>query len=89
MDEKSHWPFSVKKIPPSFDMPKPFEIDPAIVKSIYEDKYKQNPCDDPIAHLEKFEKKYSTLLRLIMLATRELKLRCFLTRLLLDRSIGF
>jgi hypothetical protein len=56
MDKKSHWLFSVKKIPPAFDMPKPFEIDHAIVKSIYEDRYKGNPCDDPIAHLEKFGK---------------------------------
>jgi hypothetical protein len=40
MNDKSHWTFSVKKIPPSFDMPKPFKIDPAIIKSIYEDRYK-------------------------------------------------
>jgi hypothetical protein len=54
MDEKSHWPFSVKKIPPTFEMPEPFEVDPAIVKAIYEDKYKGNPCDDPIDRLDKF-----------------------------------
>jgi hypothetical protein len=53
MDEKSHLPFSVKKFPPMFEMPKLFEIDPTIVKTIYEDRYKANSCDD---HLEKFEK---------------------------------
>jgi hypothetical protein len=41
----------VLKNPPSFDMPKPFEIDPAIMKSIYEERYKGNPGDDLIAHL--------------------------------------
>jgi hypothetical protein len=35
MDDKLHLPFSVKKFPSSFDMPKPFEIDHAIIKSIY------------------------------------------------------
>jgi hypothetical protein len=50
MDEKSHWPFSVKIFPPTFEMPKLFGIDPAIVKIIDEDRYKGNPCGDPIAH---------------------------------------
>jgi hypothetical protein len=88
MDEKSHWLFSVKKNPPTFEMPKPFGIDPAIVKSFYEERYKGNPCDNPIAHLDKFEK-YAILLRLIMLAMRELKLRCFFTHFLLDHWICF
>jgi hypothetical protein len=61
MDEKSHWPFSVKKFPPTFEMPKLFGIDPAIVKTIYEDRYKGNPCDDPIAYLEKFEKRCESI----------------------------
>jgi hypothetical protein len=82
MDEKSHWPFSVKKNPPTFETPKLFEIDPVVVKSIYEDGYKGNPWDDPIAHLDKLKKDVN-LLRLKMLATRELKLRCFLTRFVL------
>jgi hypothetical protein len=68
-------------------MPKPFEINLIIIKAIYEERYKGNLGDDPIAHLKKFEKDV-ILLRLIMLATRELKLRCFLTRLLLDHWIG-
>jgi hypothetical protein len=83
MDKKSHWPFSVKKIPPTFEMPKLFEIDPVVVKSIYEDRYKGNPCDDPIAHLDKLKKDVNLLI-LKMLAMRELKLRCFLTRFVLD-----
>ena len=41
-----HWPFSVKNFPPSFNLPKPFEIDPAIMKSIYEDRFKGGPGDD-------------------------------------------
>jgi hypothetical protein len=61
MDEKSHWPFSVKKFPPTFEMPKLFEIDPAIVKTIYEDRCKGNPCDCPITHLEKFEKRCESI----------------------------
>jgi hypothetical protein len=61
MDKRSHWPFSVKKFPPAFDMPKPFEIDPAIIKSIYEERYKENPGDDPIDHLQKFEKRCDSL----------------------------
>jgi hypothetical protein len=83
MDKRSHWSFSVKNFPPSFDMPKPFEIDPAIIKSIYEEIYKGNLGDDPIAHLQKYKKR-CVLLRLKMLVTRELKLRCFITRLLQD-----
>jgi hypothetical protein len=55
MDEKSHWPFSVKKIPPTFEMPKPFGIDHVVVKSFYEVTYKGNPCDNPIAHLDKLK----------------------------------
>jgi hypothetical protein len=42
-------------------MPKPFEIDPVIIKSIYEERYKGNPGDDPIAHFEKFEKRCDSL----------------------------
>jgi hypothetical protein len=80
------WAYSA--FPPSFDMPKPVEIDPVIIKAIYEERYKGNPGNDPIAHLEKFQKDV-TLLRLIMLAMIELNLRCFLTRLLLDHWIGF
>jgi hypothetical protein len=47
-------------------LPEPFEIDPTVVKSIYEDRYKGNPFDDPIAHLDKFERKDASLLKLIM-----------------------
>jgi hypothetical protein len=42
MDKRSHWPFSVKKFPPSFDKPKPFEIKTCIIKTIYEKKLKEN-----------------------------------------------
>jgi hypothetical protein len=49
MDKRSHWPFSIKKFPPSFDMPKPFEIDPVIIEVIYEERYKGNPGDKGIA----------------------------------------
>jgi hypothetical protein len=44
-----------------FQMPKLFEIDPAIVKTIYEDRYKVNPYDSPITHLKKFEKRCESI----------------------------
>jgi hypothetical protein len=74
MDKRSYWPFSIKKIPPSFDMPKPFEIDPVMMKAIYGERFKGNLGDDPIANLKKF-KKDVILLRLTLLATKELKLK--------------
>jgi hypothetical protein len=42
-------------------MPKPFEINPTVVKSIYEDGYKGNPCDGPIDHLEKYERRCESI----------------------------
>jgi hypothetical protein len=44
-------------------MPKSFEIDPAIMKLIYEKRFKGDPGDDLIAHLKKFENKYMILLK--------------------------
>jgi hypothetical protein len=52
MDKRSHWPFSVKNFPPSFNMPKSFEIDPTIMKKNYEERFKGDPSDDPIAYLK-------------------------------------
>jgi hypothetical protein len=43
--------FIVKNFPPSFKLPKPFEIDPVVMKQIYENSSKGIPGDDPIAHL--------------------------------------
>jgi hypothetical protein len=55
IDKRSHRPFSVNNFPPSFNVPKSFEIDPAIMKLIYEKRFKGDPGDDLIAHLKKFE----------------------------------
>jgi hypothetical protein len=59
--KRSHWPFSVKKFPPSFDMPKLFEIEPVIMKAIYEERFKGNPSNNPIAQLKRFEKRCNSL----------------------------
>jgi hypothetical protein len=56
MDKRSHWPFSVKKFPPSFDKPTPFEIKTFIIKTIYEERFEGKSGEGPIAHLKKFEK---------------------------------
>jgi hypothetical protein len=56
MDNRSHCFSSVKFFPPSFDMPKPFKIDLVIMKAIYEERFKGNPSDDPIAHLIFFKR---------------------------------
>jgi hypothetical protein len=56
MDKRSHGPFSVENFPPSFNTPKTFEIDPAIMKVIYEKIFKGDLGDDPIAHLKKLKK---------------------------------
>jgi hypothetical protein len=61
MDKRLHWPLSVKNFPASFNLPKPFEIDPAIMKLIYDDRFKAGPLDDPMTHLKKFEKRCETL----------------------------
>jgi hypothetical protein len=61
MDKRSHWPFSVKNFPPSFHLPKQFEIEPVVMKIIYEDRFKGILGVDPIAHLKKFEKRCDTL----------------------------
>jgi hypothetical protein len=42
MDKTSHWPFSVKNFPPSFDMPNPFKIDHVIMKVIYGEIFEEN-----------------------------------------------
>jgi hypothetical protein len=52
MDKRSHWPFSVKNFPPSFNMPKLFEIDPSIIQVVYGDRFNGDPRYDPIAHLK-------------------------------------
>jgi hypothetical protein len=47
--------------PPSFDLPKPFEIEPDVMKTIYEDRFKGIPGDDHIVHFKKIEKRCDTL----------------------------
>jgi hypothetical protein len=57
MDKRSHWPFSVKKFPPSFDKATPFEIKTFIIKTIYEERFEGKTRKDQIGHLKKFEKR--------------------------------
>jgi hypothetical protein len=88
MDKRSYWPFSIKNFPPSFDMPKPFEIDPVIMKAIYGERFKGNPGDAPIAHLKKFEKRCDSL-KINTVSNQIIKVKIFLTLLLLDHWIDF
>jgi hypothetical protein len=61
MYKRTHWPFSVKNFPPSLNMPKPFEIEPVIMKLVFEEIFNGVPRDDPIAYLKKFEKRCDTI----------------------------
>jgi hypothetical protein len=87
MDKRSHWPFSVKNFPPSFDIPKPFEIEPAVMKTIYEDRFKGIPGDDHIVHLKKFEKRCDTL-KINNVSNKITKVKIF-TYLLVEPWIWF
>jgi hypothetical protein len=42
-------------------MPKPFEIEPVIMKLVFEEIFNGVPRDDPIAYLKKFEKRCDTI----------------------------
>jgi hypothetical protein len=76
MDKRSYWSFSVKKIPPSFDKPTPFEIKTIIMKVIYGEKFEGKPEEDPIAHLKKFEKRCE-LCRLNNVSCEMIKVKMF------------
>jgi hypothetical protein len=76
MDKRSHWPFSVKKFPPLFDKPIPFEIKSVIMKVIYGERFEGKPGEDPIAHLKKFEKRCE-LIRLDNVSCEIIKVKMF------------
>jgi hypothetical protein len=76
MDKRSHWPFSVKIFPPSFDRPTPFEIKIVIMKVIYGERFEGKPGEDPIAHLKKFEKRCE-LIRLDNVSCEMIKVKMF------------
>jgi hypothetical protein len=57
------------------------------MKIIYGEIFEGRPREDAIAHLKKFKKDVS-LLDSIMATVRELKLRCFPTRLVKKPWIG-
>jgi hypothetical protein len=76
MDKRSHWPFSVLKIPPSFDKPTPFEIKTFIIKTIYEERFEGKPGQDPIAHLKKFEKRCQ-IIKLDNVSSEVIKIKMF------------
>jgi hypothetical protein len=46
MERRTHWPFSVKNFPQDNDIPiESFEIDPKVVKFIYEHHFYGRPDD--------------------------------------------
>jgi hypothetical protein len=53
-------------------MPKPFDIDPVVIKSIYEERYKGNP----IAYLQKFEKRCDSL-KINKVSNERIKVKMF------------
>jgi hypothetical protein len=62
MERRTHWPFGVKNFPQDNDIPiESFEIDPKVVKFIYEHRFYGRPDDFPIEHLKRFNDKCKTL----------------------------
>jgi hypothetical protein len=57
-------------------MPKPIEIDPVIMKAIYEERFKGDPSEDPIAHLKRFEKRCD-FIKLDNVSNERIKIKTF------------
>jgi hypothetical protein len=76
MDKRSHWPFSVKKMPPSFGKSASFEIKTFIIKTIYEEIFEGKPGEDPIALLKKFEKRCD-IIKLVNVSSEMIKVKMF------------
>jgi hypothetical protein len=62
MEKRTHWPFSVRNFPTHDEIHiEPFEIDPEIVKTIYEHLFYGKPNYCPMVHLNKFNEKCKLL----------------------------
>ena len=62
MDKRKYWPFSIRNFPQVTKLLiEPFEIDPSIMKQIFENRFLGNPKDDPLEHLRKFNDRCKNL----------------------------
>jgi hypothetical protein len=62
MERRTHWIFSVIFFPKDNDIAiESFEIDPKVVKAIYEHRFYGRPSDCPMEHLKRFNEKCKTL----------------------------
>jgi hypothetical protein len=57
-------------------MPKPFKIKPAIMKLVFEERFGGVPGDDPIAHLEKLEKRCDAI-NINHVSSKRIKVKIF------------
>ena len=62
MEKRTFWPFSVRNFPQDKNIPiEKAEVDPNIMKAIYEYRFCGKPKEDPIAHLKKFNERCNML----------------------------
>ena len=62
MEKRTFWPFSVKNFPQDMNIPvEKCEVDPNIMKAIYEYFFYGKPKEDPIPHLKKFNERCKML----------------------------
>ena len=62
MEKRTFWSFSVKNFPQDKNVPmEEIEVDPNIMKSIYENHFYGKPKEDPLAHLKKFDERWNML----------------------------
>ena len=62
MEKRTFWPFSVKNFPQDMNIPvEKCEVDPNIMKAIYEYRFYGKPKEDPIPHLKKFNERCKML----------------------------
>ena len=58
MEKRTFWPFSVKHFPQDMNVPiEATEVDPKVMKSVYENRFYGKPKEDPLAHLKKFDER--------------------------------
>ena len=62
MEKRTYWPFSVRNFPQNKNVPiEEIQVDPKIMKSIYEYRFYGKPKEYPLAHLKKFDERCNML----------------------------
>jgi hypothetical protein len=62
MEQRTYWPFSVRNFPQELNIPvEKLEVDPSVIKMIYESRFYGKPKEDPLFHLKKFDERCKTL----------------------------